>query len=277
MRPRQPTIRLRSDAHLSAPVVELASQLNIPPTLAFAYWVRVLCWMSEHNPEGNVGAMVPEEIGAAAGVPKTQQFDFGHGFLAACADASCDIIGWASIGQPAKRAAAKRLDQAERDGAEREDRGNWITPYFDAWKEAYGGELAVAKNAQALKKLEAQYGAEEVLQRWVVMLKRNQPQFANAHLLVQGWATYAGGERDGMSRRKRAAAAFFDIVSKHGLVSMAGAGDAIRKLEQAGTIRSADRFIELLRRCDRNLLRDARVPAYAISHIEERLGDALDG
>ena len=69
---------------------------------------------------------------------------------------------------------------------------NWITPYFEAWREAYDGEMAVGKNAQALKRLEARHGPAEVLKRWKVMLRRTKPQFANAHVLAQGWGTFAG-------------------------------------------------------------------------------------
>lgn len=260
---------------MSPPVVELATHLSVPPSVAFYHWARVLCWLADNLPDGNVAGLTAEQLASAAGWQATSADTFQAAYVSACVDRDGNALGWDFAGQSVKRASAKRDDQAKRDAEDR--KGNWLTPYADAWKEAYGGDMAVDRNVRDLKKLQEEYGEAEVLRRWTLMLKRQPADFAGAHKLRQAWGTYEGGTADGMTKRRRRATAFYDLLIKHGILSMSQAMQRIQQLETDGVIKSAEKFVELLRRCDRDLLRTARVPAFAHAHIEERLGDLLDG
>jgi hypothetical protein len=76
-------------------------------------------------------------------------------------------------------------------GAPAEPKTTWLTPYADAWV-ARGGHFVGSREARALKQLETEYGAAEVLRRWCRMLDRvSELRFASAALLLRAWGDYA--------------------------------------------------------------------------------------
>jgi hypothetical protein len=180
------------------------------------------------------------------------------------------IENWSLIGGDARAKVAKR----EKENAE--PQANLYAPFFDAWREAYGGLMPAGKNVGHLKDLFATHGAEEVLTRFKRMLAQEQAKFAGAHLLRSGWNSYDEATPNASRRRSRAAA-FHKLLVDTGILSRADMLERIDGLVLAGKVRDKEKFLGALRSLDRDLVRDARNADYAIRHIEDRLGSYLDG
>ncbi len=57
----------------------------------------------------------------------------------------------------------------------------WMTPYYDIWEEAYGGEMPCTKFSKPLKKVEDKVGIEEAVNRWRNYCSKTEGRFADAH------------------------------------------------------------------------------------------------
>ena len=57
----------------------------------------------------------------------------------------------------------------------------WLTPYWDAWIDAYGGKPSAGILSKALKPVHDEHGEAEVLRRWQHYLGRTPAEYANPH------------------------------------------------------------------------------------------------
>jgi len=240
----------------------------------------------EHwQPDGRVpNSLDDESLTRIAGFPIGRAGVFARELRASALDSGGVLIGWATVNRPNERAARERArkdqDRAERDvedagrrAAGQEPLRFDLTPYALAWREQYDGDMARGvKHVRPLRALELEYGRDEVLRRWKVMLSGTDHRFASGAALRQGWGSYTGAAGDRQTEHRRAANAFFDILVTHGLLTNSGTLEKLARLETEGVIKSAEKFAALLRAIDRDTVRNARVRAFAVAHIEERLG-----
>jgi len=66
----------------------------------------------------------------------------------------------------------------------------WLTPYMEAWEEAYGGEPAAGHLAMALSRLDHDHGTVEVLARWRAYLARADPLYASPSRFAQTYGSW---------------------------------------------------------------------------------------
>lgn len=60
----------------------------------------------------------------------------------------------------------------------------WLTPYWDAWIDAYGGKPPGGMLAKALKLVHDEHGEADVLRRWRYYLKETPATYVNVHRFV---------------------------------------------------------------------------------------------
>lgn len=294
----QPFIRLDSAAPVDSSVCHLATLLNESPLVTFSRWVRVYLGAALSSPDGDI-SNIPDATLDLTGGWIGEPGRFARAFRVACCDADGVLLRWKEYGPPKprprkarpvegspelKRAYAALLPKAEPTPPATVETDEpkapvvtWLTPYFDAWAEAYGGEMPIAKNVHTLQKLEEKYGREAVIERWRFMLSQKRAEFASAHLLAQAWSQYEPTAGAGASKVEQRAAALYKLIVEHGVLSVTGNAffDLVDGLVQAGTIKRKTLFLDVMRRLDRDRLREERNAHFAVKHIIERASDLL--
>lgn len=61
---------------------------------------------------------------------------------------------------------------------------SWLTPYWDAWKDAYGGRPNGGMLSRVLKPVHDEHGEADVLRRWRYYLKETPATYVNVHRFV---------------------------------------------------------------------------------------------
>lgn len=87
-----------------------------------------------------------------------------------------------------------RVSAAGASGTGRSTRAGkttWLTPFADAWREKYGGEMGAGKAVKALTRLIDVHGADEVLRRWVIYIGATAAEYANASKFSETWGRWA--------------------------------------------------------------------------------------
>lgn len=79
----------------------------------------------------------------------------------------------------------------------RKGKATWLTPYLEAWKRTFGGDLSPKRAAGALGALRTQHGDDEVLGRWEMYLRENahKPEFANPQTFARTFGSWAAEDR----------------------------------------------------------------------------------
>jgi len=85
-------------------------------------------------------------------------------------------------------------------------RQTWITPFGDAWRAAYDGEMAVEPALKPLRKLVGEHGAEEVLRRWRIYLGSTEGVYASAARFRATWGEWNLAVVDGAKAKGPSAA-----------------------------------------------------------------------
>jgi hypothetical protein len=67
---------------------------------------------------------------------------------------------------------------------------SWLTPYIQAWIDAFEGSPAYGPLAKYLSPLHKAYGLEEVLARWRAYLKEANPMYANPARFSQTYGAW---------------------------------------------------------------------------------------
>lgn len=76
----------------------------------------------------------------------------------------------------------------------------WLTPFWDAWVEAYGGEPSGGQLAKALAKLVKQHGEQPVLQAWGAYLRATPARFASPPAFSSRYGSWANGTAESRSK-----------------------------------------------------------------------------
>lgn len=77
--------------------------------------------------------------------------------------------------------------------AARPRRVTWLTPYWDAWIAAYGGEPAGGTLARYLQPLDERHGTDTTLSAWRRYLAETEPRFANPARFSQTFGSWLNG------------------------------------------------------------------------------------
>lgn len=83
----------------------------------------------------------------------------------------------ATLEHRAKKADSGRRAMTKRWGA---TRTTWMTPYAEAWREQYQGDMSIGPATRPLSKLRETHGEEETLKRWRHYLAATEALYANA-------------------------------------------------------------------------------------------------
>lgn len=67
----------------------------------------------------------------------------------------------------------------------------WLTPFAEAWRAKYGGEMSAGRAVQSLSRLVEQQGTDEVLRRWAIYLDATAAEYANAPKFASTWGRWA--------------------------------------------------------------------------------------
>jgi hypothetical protein len=71
----------------------------------------------------------------------------------------------------------------------------WLTPYAEAWKKEYGGEMAYGQAARAFAPVRKELGDVEALVRWEWYLRTTPAQYASPTRFAQTHGQYAADYR----------------------------------------------------------------------------------
>jgi len=69
---------------------------------------------------------------------------------------------------------------------------NWLSPFVEAWRKAYGGEPAMKVLATYIGPLRTEHGADETLRRWKAYLLETPAQFAKPAKFSQTFGSWGG-------------------------------------------------------------------------------------
>lgn len=72
------------------------------------------------------------------------------------------------------------------------ERVTWMTPYWDDWKERFGGEPSAGSMARYLGPLVQKHGAEDVRKAWRMFLVAQDAQYVNMARFAQTYGTWTG-------------------------------------------------------------------------------------
>ena len=95
----------------------------------------------------------------------------------------------------------ERKDRKERTTSPRTARGEkaagpsvtWITPFADAWRARFGGEMAVDPALKPLRQAIVAHGEAEVLRRWRIYLDRSSGEYQpSARKFASTWTEWSG-------------------------------------------------------------------------------------
>jgi hypothetical protein len=90
---------------------------------------------------------------------------------------------------------------AELSGSGRTGRPTWLTPFADAWRAKYGGEMAAGTAVRSLRKLVDEYGSPEVERRWLIYTAATPPEYANAPKFAATWGRWDKAQLTAMPGR----------------------------------------------------------------------------
>ena len=76
-------------------------------------------------------------------------------------------------------------------------RRTWLTPYAQAWTEAYGGAPIMGKLAKSLRPLDEAHGPGETLTRWLRYLSETPAEYASAAKFSETFGRWAFGNPGG--------------------------------------------------------------------------------
>lgn len=68
----------------------------------------------------------------------------------------------------------------------------WLTPYFEAWKAAYGGTPNGGQLAKSFKPLHDEHGPDETARRWAVYLAATGAPYASPSKFAATWGSWTG-------------------------------------------------------------------------------------
>ena len=88
---------------------------------------------------------------------------------------------------PTPAASAKQKRSAPKRGND-----TWLTPFGDAWRARYGGELAWSRAGSAFSPLREEHGAERVLRAWVRYVAATEAQFASPQRFASTFGQWDG-------------------------------------------------------------------------------------
>jgi hypothetical protein len=109
----------------------------------------------------------------------------------------------AMIEHRARKAESGRRGMASRYGP-RPPRDTWITPYAEAWREQYQGEMSIGPATRPLSKLRKDFGEEETLKRWRHYLAATEALYASPARFAATFGTWekAGAKSFDMERAR---------------------------------------------------------------------------
>jgi hypothetical protein len=93
-------------------------------------------------------------------------------------------------GKRERAKASASADAAGSNGRGRSGRPTWLTPFADAWRSRYGGEMAAGSAVKSLKALVDAHGSPEVERRWVIYLAATAAEYANAPRFSSTWGNW---------------------------------------------------------------------------------------
>lgn len=100
-----------------------------------------------------------------------------------------------SLGRiPASEALGVRQETVETENgtdSAAKPRRTWLTPYVEAWTEAYGGKPNSGEIASRFRPLEDQHGPGDVLSRWVRYLAETEARFASPTRFASTFGSWA--------------------------------------------------------------------------------------
>jgi hypothetical protein len=73
---------------------------------------------------------------------------------------------------------------------DRKGEATWITPFADAWKARFGGDMPIGPALTALAPLRTAHGDEETLRRWMNYMAVASPEFVNPARFASTWARW---------------------------------------------------------------------------------------
>lgn len=168
---------------------------------------------------------------------------------------------------PRKAASGKKPDRT------------WLSPYCEAWKAEYDGEMPVEPNVAALRSLEKARGAGETLRRWTILLAGTESKYASAAKLKSGWGDYDQPKhRAALPGRAIAfqdeASVLWDRYKTHNLLTRWPAEEYPRiaaRMVDEGHYPSVPAVLDELRVTQPWSLADARTDQWAIGEVAKRL------
>jgi hypothetical protein len=72
----------------------------------------------------------------------------------------------------------------------RTGRPTWLSPFAEAWRSRYGGEMSAGKAVRAIARLREIHGADETLRRWRIYLEATAAEYANAPKFAETWGRW---------------------------------------------------------------------------------------
>ena len=180
-----------------------------------------------------------------------------------------------------KREKGHRLSAAGAAGSSRAGRPTWLTPFAEAWRARYGGEMSAGKAVKALARLVEQHGTEEVERRWGIYLAATAAEYANAPKFAETWGRWSAPVLHGASDLPSAASAHLARATtlwgryrQHALLTRWPREEYERigaTLVSAGDYPDVDAFLAELRVTEPWTLADARTDGWAINQLALRL------
>lgn len=86
----------------------------------------------------------------------------------------------------------KNTDSLRESGSAKRGNDTWLTPFGDAWRARYGGELAWSRAGSAFSPLREEHGAERVLRAWVRYVAATEAQFASPQRFASTFGQWDG-------------------------------------------------------------------------------------
>ena len=98
--------------------------------------------------------------------------------------------------RPYKKKDVRKKEEKQSSGGKRRGRETWLTPYADAWTEAYGGEPVFGALASNLKPLIDKHGDIATLTRWKRYIASTEGQFASPARFSSTFGEWGGEHVD---------------------------------------------------------------------------------
>lgn len=184
-----------------------------------------------------------------------------------------------------KRSEVKRSKEKRRpaaNAADSEPEGNretWITPFADAWRTQYGGDMPIKPATRPLKALVDEWGADETRRRWAIYLAATDGAYANPARFASTFGEWNKAKvRSGTSSHGAPALAQAEVLwlryKEHGLTRRLPMAEFRRigsELSKAGQYPDIETFLAELRVTQPWTLSDAKTDRWAVEQIAVRL------